>query len=112
MLGPVVMGLRFACELAALGALAWWGAAASGTALAIALPIVAATYWGLLVAPRAPHRLRDPLRFAAESLVWAAAVAALVMLGRIGLGAGFGVVAIATAIGARRFEPGLVASPR
>jgi hypothetical protein len=64
--------------------------------------------WGLWIAPRARRRLRDPLRFAVESVVWAGAVAALVLVDRVGLAIGFGVVAFASALLARRFEPAMV----
>ena len=100
----IVMALRFACELAALGALGWYGARVGGIAAGIALPLVAATLWGIAIAPRAKHRLRDPARFVAESVVWGGAIAALVLLGRVELAVGFGVLAFATALGARRYE--------
>lgn len=112
MLGALVLAVRFACELAALASLAWWGADESGIALAITTPVVAATLWGTLVAPRARHRLRDPWRFAAESVVWAGAIAALVALDRPALAAALGLLAITTAIAARRFEPDLVRADR
>ena len=109
-IGFIVLAIRFACELAALAALGWWGARASGIVLAIALPVAAATLWGAVVAPRARHRLRDPLRFAAECIVWASAVLALVDGGQAVLAAGFGVVAIGIAIASRWYEPDAVAT--
>ncbi|MFD7066342.1 YrdB family protein [Streptomyces sp. NPDC059913] len=56
--------LAFLVELAALGALAWWGVAAGdGVAarvlLGVGAPVVAAVVWGLFAAPRA--RFRPPL---------------------------------------------------
>lgn len=101
----IVLAARFMCELAALAALAWWGAGAGGVLAAIALPGAAALMWGTVVAPRAKHRLRDPLRFVAESLVWSGAIAALVARHQLALAVGFGVVAFGTAFAARRFEP-------
>lgn len=104
-MGYVVLAIRFACELAALGALGWWGARAGSVPLAIALPAAAAIFWGVLIAPRARHRLRDPLRLAAESVVWFGAIAALADLGQVAAAIGFGVIALVTAVAARRYEP-------
>ena len=104
MIGAVVLALRFGCELAALGALGWYGARLAGVPAAIALPAAAGVLWGMWIAPRARRRLRDPLRFVVESVVWCGAIAALVLLGRIELAVGFGAIAFATAIGARRYE--------
>lgn len=104
-MSAIVLTLRFLCELAALGALGWWGAHAGGVVLAIVVPLAAAVLWGAWVAPRARRRLRDPLRFAAESIVWAGAIAAVVALGHVALAVGFGVVALSTAVGTRRYEP-------
>jgi hypothetical protein len=108
----VVLAIRFACELAALGAIGWWGARAGGVPLAIALPAVAATLWGAWIAPRARHRLRDPLRLAAESVVWFGAIAALAGLGQLAAAVGFGVIALGTAIAARRYEPRVTSSAK
>ena len=105
MIAAVVMTVRFLCELAALAVLGWSGAHEAGVALAIALPVAAAALWGAWVAPRAKRRLRDPARFAVESIVWLSAIIGLVLLGQRAAAAGFGILAFATAIGARRFEP-------
>jgi hypothetical protein len=56
--------VAFVVELAALGALGWWGfAAGDGVAprllLGIGAPVVAAVVWGMFAAPRA--RFRPPL---------------------------------------------------
>ena len=111
-MAALVLTLRFACELAALGALAWWGRDEGGIVLAIALPLLAATLWGLAIAPRAKRRLRDPWRFATESIVWIGAIAALVLVYRFELAIGFAIVAFATAIGARKYEPDAVSASR
>ena len=99
------MTVRFLCELAALAALGWWGSHAGGIAIAIVAPLAAVVLWGAWVAPRAKHRLRDPLRFAVESIVWVSAIGALVAMDRVAIAAGFGILALGTAIGARRYEP-------
>ncbi len=104
MIGFAVMALRFGCELAALAALAWWGRSIH-LALAIAAPLATCIVWGLWVAPRGRHRLRDPLRFAVESIVWLAAIAGLIAIDHLPIAIGLGVLAFATAVGARSFEP-------
>ena len=111
-MATLVLGIRFACELFALAALAWWGHDEAGLALAIGLPVAAAVLWGAWVAPRARHRLTDPLRFAVESIVWAGAIAALIGVGRIAIAVTLGVLAIASAAAARRYEPPVVARSR
>ena len=104
-MGFAILTVRFACELAALAILAWWGARTAGAPLAIAAPLAAALLWGAWVAPKASRRLRDPLRFAAESVVWAGSTAALVALGHAVLAAGFAAISLVTAVLARRHEP-------
>jgi hypothetical protein len=99
----IVMAIRFRCELAMLAALALWGAQAGGVPVAIAAPLIAGIVWGVWIAPRARHRLRDPARFAVESVLWLAATLAL--LDRLPLAIAFAVLAFATAAGARHFEP-------
>ncbi|MES9504934.1 YrdB family protein [Streptomyces sp. NPDC000609] len=56
--------LAFVVELAALGALGWWGSVVGDGVvfrlmLAVGAPVVAAVVWGLFAAPRA--RFRPPL---------------------------------------------------
>jgi hypothetical protein len=58
------LAVKFALELAALGAFAYWAttvaSGAGAVLLAIAAPLAAGTLWGRFAAPRAQHRL--PLR--------------------------------------------------
>lgn len=96
------MTVRFLCELAALVAVGWWGYHVH-VALAVVLPLVVAVVWGLAVAPRAKRRLRDPWRFVVESGVWVGATAALASMPAVAIA--FGVLAFATAVGARKYEP-------
>jgi hypothetical protein len=89
----------FASELALLAVLAVAGAAASmGLAwrivLAVAGPVLAVAIWGLLIAPRARHRLRDPVRLAAETVLFAASSVALALAGQVLLAAVFAILAI------------------
>lgn len=75
--------VRFLLELAALAALAWWGADAGDDALTSALlgaglPLAAAALWTLFVAPRRRHELPRAVRFLVQVLVLGGAAAALV----------------------------------
>ena len=84
--------VRFLLELAALAILGVWGwrvgsTAPSKVALAVAAPLVTAIVWGRWVAPRASRRVDDPLRVVIELLVFGAGAAALLSMGRTGLGA-------------------------
>lgn len=93
------LAVRFLLELAALGALGYWGAtvqagAVARTALAVALPFTAALFWGLFVAPRARVVLPTGVRMLLGLVVFACAAAALVDRGRVRLGAGFAALAV------------------
>ena len=78
----VLLAVRFLAELGMLAALAWGGwhltdSTVLSLLLALALPAVAATVWGLWVAPKARRRLADPARLAVEVTLFAAAFLAL-----------------------------------
>jgi hypothetical protein len=93
--------VRFLCELAALAALAVWGAQASDdpalrVLLGITLPMIVVAVWGTWVAPRASRRVADPWRAGIEVLVFGAAVAGLVDAGHAGFGIALGVLAAVT----------------
>ena len=90
--------VRFLCELAALAALAVWGAQASDdpavqVLLGIAVPMIMIAVWGMWVAPKASRRVPDPWRAGIEVLVFGAAVAGLVDAGHAGFGIALGVLA-------------------
>jgi Protein of unknown function (DUF2568) len=51
--------------------------------LAIIVPLTAAVVWGLIVAPGAPLQVGSVARFGVELLVFAAAIAALVVRHRL-----------------------------
>lgn len=87
-MNPLNLALRFLLELAALGALGWWGATLSEGwlrwVLAIALPLFAAAMWGTFAVPDDPSRGGTPVvvvpgwtRLALELAFFAAAVLAL-----------------------------------
>lgn len=64
-MSPLNLGLRFVLELAAFGALGWWGwSIAEGAlayALAIGVPLVAMAAWGTFAVPGDPSRGKDGL---------------------------------------------------
>jgi uncharacterized protein DUF2568 len=75
------LAVKFALELAALGAFAYWGTTVGGgvgaVLLAIAAPLAAGTLWGRFAAPRARHRLPPRQRVPFELAVFALAAVAM-----------------------------------
>jgi hypothetical protein len=99
------LALRFACEVAALVAVGWWGWTVVWP-LGVVLPLVVAAVWGAWIAPRARRRLPDPARLAVEAVIFAAATAAFVAVGQPVGAAVFAVVATVTALLVRKWpEP-------
>lgn len=79
---------RFLLEVAALASLGYWGFQASDStpakvALGLGAPLIGATVWGLLIAPRARRRLPDPTRLVVEPCLFASAAGALAAAGQI-----------------------------
>jgi hypothetical protein len=77
--------LAFVAELAALAALAVWGWSAGGSTawqlvLAVAAPSVAAVFWGVFAAPRAPVRI-PALSLLVKLIVFGAGTLALLATG-------------------------------
>lgn len=102
--------LAFLVEVAALAALAWWGAQAGrGLAahvlLGVAAPLLAAVVWGLFAAPRARIRLPIAGVLAVKAVVFGAATAALYGAGHPAMAAAFAVVAAADRRAAFRARP-------
>jgi hypothetical protein len=75
------LAIKFALEIAAVAAFAYWGSTAgSGAAavlLAIAAPLIAVILWGRFAAPRATRRLPLHLRAPFELAVFGLAALAL-----------------------------------
>jgi len=63
------LGIRFACELAAVAAVVWWGWPWAGIAGGVAVIAV----WGTFIGPKARRRLPDPQRLALELVIFASA---------------------------------------
>jgi Protein of unknown function (DUF2568) len=75
------LAVKFALEIAALVAFAYWGATVGSGAvsvlLSIAVPLLAVVLWGTFAAPRAERRLPIRLRAPFELAVFAMAALAL-----------------------------------
>ena len=81
MLRSANLALKFALEVFALGAFAYWGATVTSgvwaIVLAIAAPLAAGVLWGRFAAPRASRRLRLHLRVPFELAVFTLAALSL-----------------------------------
>ena len=86
--------VRFGCEIAALVAFVWWGWPLFGWVVAV----VVAVMWGLVVAPKATHRLPDPSRLLVELVIFASAIVAFYEAGSQILAEVFGVLAMVSAV--------------
>ena len=89
---PIILAARFLLELALLAAFAWWGYAVVGGAVigglvAVVCVVAVATFWGLLLSPKARIRLSPSLRNGVEIAVFLIAALALASQGHIGWGA-------------------------
>jgi hypothetical protein len=91
------LALRFACELTALVAVAWWGWTVTPV-LGVLLPLVVALAWGAAIAPKARRRLPDPPRLALELVIFAAATASFVAVDQTIVAVVFAVAAVGTAL--------------
>ena len=107
----VLLTVRFLSELALIAVLVWAGLGASvplagRIAIAVAAPVLAMVIWGLWMAPRARRRLADPLRLAAELVLFSVAAAALALTGPVLAAVVFAVIAMGVAIMLRAVAPG------
>jgi hypothetical protein len=100
------LALRFLLELAALGALAYWGFhefdGAAAILVGIGAPLAAAVAWGVFVAPKRRVHRGEGLRWLVELLVFGAAAVALIDGGAVVVGIVFAVVAVADGIAVRK----------
>ena len=101
-MSAVNLTVRFACEVALVVALVWWG----WPLLGIALGAAAIAVWAAWIAPKARRRLADPLRLGLELVLFAAATAAFWAVGQHTVAVVFAVLAVGTALLVRRWpEP-------
>jgi hypothetical protein len=79
------LALKFALELAALAAFAYWGTTLHGTAVSalatVVVPLAMIVLWGTFAAPRAQRRLSRRIRIPFELAVFALAAGALLAAG-------------------------------
>ena len=94
----LVHGVRFACEIAAVAAVVWWG----WPVLGILLGVVVIALWGAWVAPKAQRRLPDPARLLVELGIFAVATVAFAEVDQNALAIVFAVASVATAGLSRR----------
>jgi hypothetical protein len=104
--------LRVVLELAALAALAVWGANATSSstiniALAVGAPVAAAAIWGVWSAPRAARRLRGHALTLLELALLAVSAVALAAAGYPILACILVVVAVLNGVALSRFSQGL-----
>jgi hypothetical protein len=112
--GPVralVLTVRFGTELALLAVLAVAGAHAAvplavRVILAVIGPVLAAVLWGMMIGPKARHRLSDPLRVTIEVVLFLVAAVLLALAGYAVWAVIFAVVAIGVAVLVRLTAPG------
>lgn len=89
----------FLLELAAVGALGWWGfhtghGLAAQLALGLGAPIAAMVLWGLFASPKATFPVAIPLVLLVKAVVFGAAVLACHAVGHPGLAWALGVTAV------------------
>jgi hypothetical protein len=104
------LAFRFGMELVTLAVLAWTGASAGGgtavrVLLAIGLPLVLSVIWGLVMAPTARRRLREPARLIAELVLFLGSAAGLASTGHVVPALIYGVVAAGGAVATRWLTP-------
>jgi hypothetical protein len=101
----LVYAVRLLSELALLLAVALGGAGLASGGIAVALGVVAfvvaATIWGVWIAPRATHRLDDPARLLVELALFVWGGAGFAVSGRPSFGIALVVVGWTAAIGMR-----------
>ena len=91
--------VRFACEIAAIVGITWWGWVWEGVVFGTAVIVV----WGAFVAPKANWRLPDPGRFALELVIFGFATASWWWLGEHAVAIVFAVSAVTSAALVRRW---------
>ncbi|MBK9747524.1 MAG: YrdB family protein [Chloroflexi bacterium] len=92
------LGLRFLLELKLLATLEYWGFQGNGGvlrwAVGIGAPLAAAVIWGLWIAPKANHRLADPLLLMVEVILFLLGVCALWFVGQHRAAVVFGILVL------------------
>jgi hypothetical protein len=96
------LGLKFALELAAIAALAYWGltvgSGATTVVAAVGAPLAMIVIWGVFAAPKARRRLGLAARAPLELSVFGLAAVALGAAGQLALAIAFAAVVVANAV--------------
>jgi hypothetical protein len=95
----LVNGVRFACEIAAVVAVVWWG----WPVLGLVAGVVVILLWAVWVAPKSARRLADPARIVLELVIFGTAAAAFASVGQTVLAIVFAVAAAVSAALSRRW---------
>jgi hypothetical protein len=102
------LALKFALELAAVAAFAYWGTTLHGTAVsalaAVVAPLAMVVLWGTFAAPRAQRRLSTAIRVPFELAVFALAAGALLAVGAPVPAAGLATLAVLNSVLLTRFD--------
>jgi Protein of unknown function (DUF2568) len=102
------LALKFALELAALAAFAYWGTTLHGTAVSalatVVAPLAMIVLWGKFAAPRAQHRLSRGIRIPFELAVFALAAGALLAAGARVPAAGLTTLVLLNSVLLTRFD--------
>jgi|KBSMisStaDraftv2_1062788.scaffolds.fasta_scaffold651420_2 hypothetical protein len=110
MLKNLNLALRFVLELAALGALAYWGVR-KGSVLSLkftlgaGLPVLAAVFWGSFVSPKARFGGSRAMRLSLGLMVFLLASAAWVSLGKVLIGVMYSAITILNTVLTYAFGP-------
>jgi len=88
------LAVRFACELAAIAALVWWGWLLIGILAGAAVIVV----WGAFIGPKAPRRLSDPYRLVVELGIFVVATIGFHGVGQTVVAVMFAAAALASAL--------------
>jgi hypothetical protein len=96
------LAVKFALELLAIAAFAYWGASLDGVLMSIivgiAAPVLAIALWGVFAAPSSSRRLPTRSRVPFELSVFALAAAALVAVDWTAIAIAFAAVVVANAM--------------
>jgi hypothetical protein len=95
----IVYAVRFLCEIAAIVAFVWHGWLVTGVLVGAAVIV----FWGAFVAPKAPRRLRDPLRLISELVIFGGATVAFVEVDQTAVAIVFAVCALTSLALVRRW---------
>lgn len=104
------LGLKFACELLAFAAFAYWGSGIgpvfANVVLGVAVPLAAIFVWAQWCAPKAPKRLRNPALTVVEMTIFLLAAVAMFVSIAAWLGILYAIVVIANERVLRSLELG------